>query len=101
MDKAPRAFPISDIQSSPFVMKGQVYVSCVRSSMSYGSEPRPLLVDVGLKFQRARMIRWVCGISMKDRRTNENLRMLVGVEPITPVIRSVRLRWYGYVMRIG
>ena len=27
--------------------------------------------------------------------------MLVGVEPITTVIRSGRLRWYGHVMRKG
>ena len=41
--------------------------------MTYGSETRLLLVDVGLKFERAKMqmIRWMCGISMKDRRTNE------------------------------
>ena len=71
--------------------------------MTYGSEIRPLLVDVGLKFERAemQMIRWMCGISMKVRRTNEELRMLVGVEPITTVIRSGRLRWYGHVMRTG
>ena len=33
--------------------------------MTYGSETRPLLVDVGLKFKRAEMhiIRWMCGIS--------------------------------------
>ena len=59
--------------------------------MTYGSETRPLLVDVGLKLERAEMIRCMCGISMKDRRTNEELRMLVGVEPITTVIRSGRL----------
>ena len=45
------------------------------------------------------MIRWMCGISMKDRRTNKELRRLVGVEPITTIIRSGRLRWYGHVMR--
>ena len=46
--------------------------SCVRNSMTYGSETGSLLVDVGLKFERAdmQMIRWMCGISMKDRRTN-------------------------------
>ena len=47
------------------------------------------------------MIRWMCGICMKDRRINEELRRLVGVEPITTVIRSDRLRWYGHVMRKG
>ena len=32
--------------------------------MTYGSETRPLLVDVGLKFERAemQMIRWMCGL---------------------------------------
>ena len=84
-------------------MKCRVYASCVRSSKTYGSETRPLLVDVGLKFERAemQMIRWMCGISLKDRRTNEELRRLVGVEPITTFIKSGRLRWHGHVMRTG
>ena len=47
------------------------------------------------------MIRWMCGISLKDRMTNEELKRLVGVEPITPFIRSGRLRWYGHVMTKG
>ena len=56
--------------------------------MTYGSETMPLLVGGGLKFDRAKMqmIRWLCGISMKDRGTGEELRRLVGVEPITTVI---------------
>ena len=39
----------------------------------------PLLVDVGLTFEivEMQMIRCMCGISMKDRRTNEELRRLV------------------------
>ena len=78
-----------------------MYASCVRST--YGGETRPLLVDFGLKFERAemQMIRWMCGISMKDRRANEELRRLVGVEPIKTVFRSGRLRRYGHVVRIG
>ena len=71
--------------------------------MPYGSETRPLPVDVGLKFERAeiQIIRWMCGISMKDRRTNEELRRLIGVELITTVIRSGRLTWYKQMMRTG
>ena len=46
------------------------------------------------------IIRWMCGISMKYRRTSEELRRLVGIEPITTVIRSGRLRRYGDVMRL-
>ena len=43
----------------------------------------PLLVDVGLKFERAYMqiIGWTCSVSMKDRRTSKELRMLLGVGP--------------------
>ena len=53
MDEVPRVFAISDIQS--LEMKGRVYANCVRSSMTYGSDTRSLLVDVGLKFERAEM----------------------------------------------
>ena len=92
--------PFLTSRAPPLEMKGGLYASCVRSSMTYGSETRPLLADVGLKFERAemQMIRWMCGVSLKDRRTSEELRK-VGVQPITTVIRSGRLRWYGHVMR--
>ena len=73
-------------------MECRVYASYVRSSMTYGSETRPL------KEQR---YRWMGGVSMKDKRTSEELRKPVGVEPITTVIRSGRLRLYGHVMRKG
>ena len=93
MDEVPRAFAIADIQSSPIGDERSSVCQFVKSSMTYVSETRPLLVDVGLKFERAgmQMIRWMCGISMKDR-TNEELRKLDGVEPFTTVIRSGRLR---------
>ena len=66
--------PFLTSRAPPLEMKGRVYASCVRSSMVYGSETRPLLVYVGLMFERAemQMIRWMCGISMKDRRTMKN-----------------------------
>ena len=82
MDEVPRAFPFLTSRAPPLEMKGRVYASYVRSSMAYGSETRPLLVDVWLNFERAelQMIRWMCGIFMKDRRAREELRRLVGVE---------------------
>ena len=71
--------------------------------MTYGSVNRPFIFDVGLKFERTemQMIRWMCAVSMKECRTSKELRRQVGVEPITTVIRSGRLRWYGHVMRTG
>ena len=37
----------------------------------------------------------MCGVSMKYKRRIEK----IGVEPITTVIKSGGLRWYGHVMR--
>ena len=59
--------PFLTSRAPPLEVKGRMYTSCVRSSMTYGNETRPLLADVGLKFEREEMIRWMCGVSMKDR----------------------------------
>ena len=87
--------PFLTSRAPPLEMKGRVYASCVRNSMTYGCETRPFQADVGLKFERAEMpmIRRMRGISLKDRRTSAELRKLVGVQPITTVIRSGRLAW--------
>ena len=46
--------PFLTSRASPLEKKGRVYASCVRSSMNYGSETRPLLVDVGLSLKEQR-----------------------------------------------
>ena len=80
----PRGLSFLTFRAPPLEINGRVYVRCVKSIMSYGSETMPLL----------QMIRWVCSISMKDRSTSEELRRLIGVVPMKNVIRSGRLRWY-------
>ena len=52
--------PFLTSRAPPLEMKGRVNASCVRSSMIYVSKTRLLLVDVGLKIERAemQMIRW-------------------------------------------
>ena len=46
-------FPFLTSRAPPLEMNGRVYAICVSSSMTYGSETRPLLADVGLKFETA------------------------------------------------
>ena len=41
-------FPFQTSRAPSLEMKGRVYASCVRSSMTYGSETRPLLADVSV-----------------------------------------------------
>ena len=40
--------PFLTSRAPPLEMKGRVYASCFRGSMTYGSETTHLLVDVGL-----------------------------------------------------
>ena len=89
------------MKSNPIGKQMMMFWELLPFLTSRSSETRPLLADVGVKFERAdmQMIRWMCSISMKDRRTSKELRRLVGVGPITTVIRSSRLRWYGHVIR--
>ena len=46
--KFPELLPFLTSRAPLLEMKGRVFASCVRSSMTYGSEIMPLLVDVGL-----------------------------------------------------
>ena len=42
-----------------------------------------------------RMLRWMAGVSLKDRRTSESIRQLFGVEAIETMPKQMRLRWFG------
>jgi len=47
-----------------------------------------------------RMLRWILGVSLKDKKRNEVIRKTLGVACVTDKIREARLRCYGHVMRI-
>ena len=47
------------------------------------------------------MIRWICGVSLKDERSSEELLKLLGIECIKQTMRNDRLRWLGHVERKG
>ena len=46
------------------------------------------------------MMRWMCGVSLKDRKRSEVLYSLLGVQSVDEVARRGRLRWFGHVERI-
>ena len=53
------------------------------------------------RFERAemRMVRWMCGVSLKDKLRSDELRRRLGIEAIGQVLRRGRLRWLGHVLR--
>ena len=46
-----------------------------------------------------RMLRWMCGVTSKDKIKNEHIRGTTRVAPASKKITERRLNWYGHVMR--
>jgi len=52
--------------------------------------------EVKLNCTEMSMIRWMCGIKLNDREKSEELRELLGLEPVT-LIKKSRLRRFEHV----
>ena len=67
----------------------------------HGSETWPMKVEHELKMNRTEMsmIRWMCGVKLKERKKSEELRELLGSEPVSLMIKKSRMRWFGHVER--
>ena len=57
-------------------LKGKVYVTCVRSAMVYGSETWAMNVEQSARLERTEMgmVRWMCGVSLRDKVVSAELR---------------------------
>ena len=85
----------------PVRIKGKVYKTVIRPVLLYGAETWALKrrEEEMLERTEMRMLRWILGVSLKDRKRNDFLRNKIGVTCITDKIRESRLRWYGHVQR--
>ena len=61
----------------------------------HGSETWPMKVEHELKMNR--MIRWMCGVKLNERKKSVELRELSGLEPVSLMIKKSRLRWFEHV----
>jgi len=89
--------PLLTNKDVSLILRGRLYSSYARSSVLYGSETWPVRKENVVALQRAemRMVRWMCGIKLKDRLPRERL----GVDDIALVLQQNRLHWYGCMMR--
>ena len=46
-----------------------------------------------------RILRWILGVSLKDKIRNDEIRRRCGVVNIAEKVKEARLRWYGHVFR--
>ena len=54
---------------------------------------------VALQRAEMRMVRWMCGVKLKDRLPSKELRERLGVDDIALILQQNRLHWYGHVLR--
>jgi hypothetical protein len=52
-----------------------------------------------MKVAEMRMLRWICGYTIKDKIRNEVIRQKLNVAPIDEKMRARRLQWFGHVKR--
>jgi len=41
----------------------------------------------------------MCGVKLNERKKSEELRELLGLEPVSLTINKSRLRWFGHVRK--
>jgi len=85
----------------PIAVKGKVYRTMIRPVLSYGSEAWTLrrCEEEHLDRTEMRILRWILGLTLKDKKRNDDIRHITGVACITEKVREARLRWYGHVQR--
>jgi len=49
---------------------------------------------VALQRAEMRMVRWMCGVKLKDRLPSKELRERLGVDDIALILQQNRLHWY-------
>ena len=80
---------------------GKIFNVCVRSVLLYGSECWAMRKEDKARLERndRAMLRWICGVKISDRVSLDSLYQRLGIAPLTTLLRSRRLRWFGHVSR--
>jgi hypothetical protein len=92
--------PILTTRGASLKLKGKIYRACVQRVMVYGSETWATKVEDVLRLVRTEtaMVTWMCGVTLKDRKSSDELLGRLGVEDVE-VVRRGRLLWFGHVER--
>ena len=89
------------MQGASLRMKGVVYKACVHSMLTYGAETWAMEAGVfqRLRATERRMLRMICGVTLKDMVESMVTASKVGVNDLELHLRQKRLRWFGHIVR--
>lgn len=78
----------------PVKVKGKVYKTVVRPAMTYGAETVAAKKTNERKLEVAEMrkLRWMCGVTKKDKIRNARIRGIVKVVKVSKKMKEARLR---------
>ena len=73
--------PILTACGASYHIKGKIYRACAWSVWTYGTETWEMKAENlhGLERAERMMVRWMCGVSLKDRKRSEDLCSLLGI----------------------
>ena len=93
--------PILTSRGASLTVKGKVFRACVQSVLVYGSETWAVKVEDMQRLERTErmMVRWMCGVTLKDRLPSVELYKRLGLEDVAVLVRRGRLRWFGHLER--
>ena len=80
----------------PVKLKGKVYKTVIRPAMLYGAETWATTKrqEKRIEVTEMRMLRWMCGVTRKDKFRNEHIRGTTRVAQASKKITERRLNWY-------
>ena len=74
----------------------------MRNALTYGAECWALKMEVErrLKTTEMKMLRMMCGKTLKDKMNNEKIREMTSIVRLEEFLIEKRLRWLGHVERM-
>ncbi|KAK6762472.1 hypothetical protein RB195_023264 [Necator americanus] len=88
-------------QKVPVRLKSKIYRTVVRPVALYVCEcwMTTKALERVLHAMEMLMLRWTIGVTLKEKVSNDTVRSIFGVVPITEKVKEARLRWFGHVLR--
>ena len=87
--------PILTALSASYHIKGKIYrdqsvLTCGIETWPYGTETWVWWLKICISLERAKcmMVRWMCGVSLKNRKRSENLNSLLGIHSVADVVEA-------------